>query len=232
MGSPWCSPTAGTSAIETGEVLLRRLTFLGGLLLLPGTLSGTDSGQAPWEHLERMRRQVTVPGVLGAPFRQRWIPSGSEPASADEERGVLLVRLPECVRFQYQTPFDRNYQIERRRVRSWTEGSPFGDELELSEEHAWLTELWLAPVSDLRRRFRLKLLQPKPIRLEISAIVQDAGPTSIELELDSQWLPRRLSWADAEGNRTELILGAWQPAIAEDPCRVPSGIEWRVSSRG
>lgn len=231
-GLPWSLRTGVIFAIEGAVLALEMLQMLKAWGLTASLLLGSSADASPWQLFERMREKLLTSGVLGAEFRQFWYPTGSQVSPSEEERGRLLLRLPNCVRFIYETPLDRNYLIERGRVRSWTEESWTGEVFEISEASEPLTALWFAPIQELRQKFEGRLGRTRPARLVLRPNDPSSRTQSVEIELGADLLPRQISWTDREANRTELRLEFWQPVQHTDPCQAPTGLDWRTPSGG
>lgn len=205
---------------------LNALGFTASLLL------SSSADASPWPLFERMRQKLVHSGVLGAEFRQVWYAAGSASSPSEQERGRLLLWLPHCVRFVYETPLDRHFLIEPERIRSWTEESWTGEVFEISESSEPLAALWFAPVSELRQKFEGRLRGTRPARLVLRPDESSGRFLTIEVELGADLLPQQISWTDREANRTELRLESWQPLQKTDPCQVPTGLDWRTPSGG
>lgn len=182
----------------------------------------------PWRLLEQARERLIASGGLAAEFTQTYVPAGF--SSGEEESGRLFLALPNCLRWDYETPYPKTYLICGEMVHTWNPGEPSGRKTRVEARQEPGLDLLMLSVDRLRTRY--------------TATVVQAGEQEIEIQLDptgeadvfataTLWVeagemrPMRIAYQDLEGNRTTFLISDYR---ALDPSLAvfapPADLEW------
>lgn len=167
-------------------------------------------------------------GHLSAEFVQVYVPTGF--ASGDEERGTLALALPDCLRWDYLSPYRKSFLLCGSRAWSWVEGEPQGQRLEVEARDEAGLDLLLRPAEQLRSRYQAAFAAADSGELAIllKPTAAGGGIAQAELRLD----PKRqellsLRTQDVEGNETRFWFSGYRPLADPDPFSPPRGVEWK-----
>jgi outer membrane lipoprotein-sorting protein len=196
-------------------------------VLLLSLLAETSAGEDPWESLRTVRQGLTVDAPLTAEFVQTYVPAGFE--AGERETGRLYVSLPDCLRWDYEEPYPRNYLLCGRTVWAWSPDEPDGDRFaDVSVDEAGLDFLLLS-AGRLAERYEATAAGGAD-----GTVTLDLTPTSPEtpfrharivLDLAAS-RPIEIAYEDHEGNETRFVLSSFAPQPDAAVFSPPEGLEW------
>lgn len=204
-----------------------------------GLLAGAGPGVSaaapdPWRVLDATRRSLAAVGAEQADFLQTYVPAGF--SSGEEEVGRVALRLPDCLRWDYEEPFPKSFLICGDEVWSWNPEDRRGRTGSVERESQPGLDLLLLPVEELSERYDAEPVASEGERLtiELTPSSGSEGATAGAAELTEATLVVdraterlvELSYRDLEGNRTTFELSAYRPLEEEDLFEPPAGIDW------
>lgn len=194
------------------------------LLALGGVAdAGADE---PWGLLERVRDELTR-SPRQADFVQSYIPAGF--SSGEQEEGRIFIALPDCVRWDYQSPYAKSFLLCEETVWTWNEGETSGRRQQLVADEQQGLDLLRLSVEALRGRYRASLETSVGGELEVllsSLTPNDAlRDASFLIDADSNLLIG-LSYHDLEGNLTRFEISGYGPLGEGTVFAPPAEIEW------
>lgn len=185
---------------------------------------------SPWRLLDDVRRDLAAAGAVAADFVQDYVPAGF--TSGEREAGRLALRLPDCLRWDYESPYPKSYLLCGDRFYGWNPEDGTGQRATVEGREEPGLDLLLLPVAELRERYRatargveggeelLEILLEPPV---------EGGPLAdARLLLDRRALRLlELAYRDREGNETRFRISGYRPLGATDAFEPPRGITWR-----
>lgn len=221
--------TPPTSATRPTLATLAILPILVALAILPLCGSVTFAADTdPWRLLEQARDSLSAAGGLTADFTQSYVPAGF--SSGEEESGHLFLALPDCLRWDYETPYPKSYLICGETVHAWNPGEPSGRRTRVDAQQEPGLDLLMLSVDRLRSRYTATVVQTGEREIEIQ--LDPTGDADV-FATATLWLeaagmrPARIAYQDLEGNRTTFLLSSYRsldPSLAVfDP---PANLEW------
>ncbi len=181
----------------------------------------------PWKALEAMRASLLADGATEADFTQTYRPAGFD--TAEREEGRIILRLPDCLRWDYTTPYPKSFLLCDGQVHSWNEEDEAGQIYRVNPEREPGLDLLLLPTEDLRFRYRADAQDLEG--MEVAIVLTPAGETSqirkARLVVDTR--ARRLTtleYEDADGGTTRFEISGYRPLQGEAPFTPPSNVEW------
>src|SRR4030095_1478731 len=93
-------------------------------LALLGVIPAAAQEVDPWAVLKNVRQSLVEAGPSGASFAQTFIASGF--SSGDKESGRIALALPDCMRWDYLSPFPKSFLLCGGTVHAWNEGDQTG----------------------------------------------------------------------------------------------------------
>lgn len=186
--------------------------------------TGTPTDDA-WAALTATRNALAH-AAIALPFDQTFVPAGFN--SGDHETGVASFGLPDCVRWDYLDPDPRSYLLCGDTVLTWNQGEDSGRRQRLDDEESGPFELWLAPLSELARRYSARLVEVNGDHLSLTIQpTRNADFDSAEILVDRETrLPVRFEYRDFEGNLTTFDFGDVGLLDADDSRFDPPPLEW------
>ncbi len=196
-----------------------------------GQAGGLDTeADTAWNALTATRNALAQ-SARAVPFQQTFVPAGF--SSGDLETGVVSFDLPDCLRWDYHQPDPRSYLLCDRTVMVWNQGEDSGRRLHLDGEQSGAFELWLAPMAELRNKYRATKVSINgdysAVRISPSETTgsANAGFAVAEITVDLRTgLPTRFEYEDEEGSETAFEFAAGELLPARDPRFLPPEIEW------
>ena len=116
------------------------------LVLVGGAAAGAEE---PWGLLERVRDELTR-SPRQADFVQSYIPAGF--SSGEQEEGRIFIALPDCVRWDYQSPYAKSFLLCEETVWTWNEGETSGRRQQLVADEQQGLDLLRLSIESLRGR--------------------------------------------------------------------------------
>jgi len=236
--------------------LLRRLVPAAAplLLILLGAVPGAAFAQdaqggkgaavSPWEVLDGARESLAAAGAEQADFVQTYLPAGF--SSGEEEGGRVALRLPDCLRWDYDEPFPKSFLLCGDRVWSWNPKDKRGQTGAVDRESQPGLDLLLLPVEQLNERYRATAavgggddgngqsgaskgrvtVHLEPLAdLPESPVTVDLTEATLVVDTATERLVE-LSYKDREGNRTRFVLSHYRPLEDQTLFKAPQGITW------
>jgi len=219
---------------QWGSFLVVRL--IGLLLWVCWTASPAAADDDAWQLLATARAEFEL-GGWSADFVQTYLPAGF--SSGESESGVVSLRLPHALRWDYALPYAKAFLVLRDTAYAWNPGEAAGRRvlLEAAErEHLSLLEL---DVEALRERYAAEFVdgqdagsqrdgtENKVVRIELVPFNETSEVRRADLALDRASLRLlALSYSDPEGNTTEFALSGHRTADDDALYEPPAGLEW------
>lgn len=206
--------------------------------LLPGLaiclcLSGQASSQAPptaddaWSALANLRNNLVDRGPQRVDFTQTFTPAGFK--EGDEEHGQLSISLPDCLRWDYASPYPKVYLLCGDEVYSWNPGEPSGRRYPVDAEQAPGLDLLRMRVEALRQRYAAHLArdgQRLSVTLTPLQAVADIRDATFEFDSVDKGL-MALSYHDQEGGLTRFQFADYRPLGDLAVFSPPSDLGWQ-----
>lgn len=205
------------------------------LSLIPAALSisvaaapAPAAAQEPWTLLETVRASVAEAGPMSARFVQTYVPAGF--SSGEKESGELAIALPDCLRFDYQEPYQKSFLLCGDTAHYWNRDDKTGRRYAVDRSQEPGLDLVLLGQGDLETRYEAVAkgagdgrtavtLTPKGERRELAS-------ATLTIDRGSRRLVE-LSYSDLEGNRTHFTITGYRAIRDGARFQPPKGIEWR-----
>ena len=197
-------------------------------LLLPGLGLGASPGAAAepdaWGWIERARARLAA-APLEADFEQTYLPAGF--SSGERETGRIGLDLPECLRWDYATPYAKTFLLCGDTFWAWNEGEASGRRQQLAAEDQLGLDLLRLGAERLRERYRAEMEDNsgEMIRLRLAPLQEGDLEAGLRIETATGLL-RELSYRDAEGNLTRFELTGYRPLTRPGGFEPADGVEW------
>lgn len=182
----------------------------------------------PWQALTELRLHLAASGALVAKFRQTFVPAGF--ATGDEESGRVALALPDCLRWDYLSPYRKSFLLCGSRAWSWVEGEPQGQRMDVEAKDEAGLDLLLRPADELRSRYRAAFAPGEGGEVVVVLEPASAGGTLVRAELHMDAGQRELlalKTRDVEGNETRFWFSGYRPIADPDPFTPPRELEWK-----
>jgi outer membrane lipoprotein-sorting protein len=208
--------------------LLNNRRLVGSLVLALLLLGGVTAvgAEEPWGQLERVRDELTR-SPRQADFVQSYIPAGF--SSGEQEEGRIFIALPDCVRWDYQSPYAKSFLLCEETVWTWNEGETSGRRQELVADEQQGLDLLRLSVESLRGRYAASVETTAGGSIEIllsSQTPNDALKDASFLVDADRDLLIGLSYHDLEGNLTRFEISGYGPLGEGTVFAPPAEIEW------
>lgn len=182
----------------------------------------------PWATLSSLRDALAESGPIEVDFTQTFVPAGF--ATGDEERGRMALALPDCLRWDYDEPYEKVYLLCGSQVHSWNPGEPSGRRYPIDPAEAPGLDLLRMRVDALATRYEATShVRPDrtiEITLEPLQQVSDIQSAHFELASDGRRL-RALSYEDQEGSRTRFQFRHYRPLGEIEMFSPPANLRWQ-----
>lgn len=190
---------------------------------------GPSSDDAGWQVLERARRDLGRSGALSAQFTQTYTPAGF--SSGDSESGTLALRLPDCLRWDYDEPFPKSFLLCGTSAYSWNPGETSGRYQQIDPASEPGLDLLLLATDELKNRYRAELLErpddETAVRLE-PVVPEAVGLVEAILVLSAaEGRLGRLRYRDLDGNLTVFQLSGYEPLADSNRFEPPDELRWQ-----
>jgi len=207
---------------------MRRPSFLllAALALLPLGAAAQDAD--PWMTLKNVRQSLVDAGPTGANFVQTFTAAGF--SSGDQESGRLALSLPDCMRWDYTTPFPKSFLLCGGTVHAWNEGDQTGHRYRVDRKKEPGLDLLLLGVDELKSRYQATAKAVADSKVEIALIPKKkdiAELTDATLTVDPA--SRRVvavAYHDREGNLTRFEITGYQDLARQGSFSPPGGLRW------
>ena len=160
-------------------------------------------------------------------FVQTYIPAGF--SSGESETGRLSSALPECVRWDYETPYAKSFLLCGDVVWSWNMGEASGRRQRIEAEDQQGLDLLKLSVPVLRRRYQASLIEADEgfVGVVLQPKLENGEITDVKFTLDRKHTRLSgVSYRDVEGNQTRFEISDYQPLADREALSPPIGIEW------
>jgi outer membrane lipoprotein-sorting protein len=207
---------------------MRRPSFLllAALALLPLGAAAQDAD--PWMTLKNVRQSLVDAGPTGANFVQTFTAAGF--SSGDQESGRLALSLPDCMRWDYTTPFPKSFLLCGGTVHAWNEGDQTGHRYRVDRKKEPGLDLLLLGVDELKSRYQATGKAVADGKIEIALIPKKkdiAELTDATLTVDPA--SRRVvavAYHDREGNLTRFEITGYQDLARQGSFSPPGNLRW------
>ena len=207
---------------------MRRPSFLllAALALLPLPAAAQDAD--PWMTLKNVRQSLVDAGPTGANFVQTFTAAGF--SSGDQESGRLALSLPDCMRWDYTTPFPKSFLLCGGTVHAWNEGDQTGHRYRVDRKKEPGLDLLLLGVDELKSRYQATAKAAADGKVEIALIPKKkdiAELTDATLTVDPA--SRRVvavAYHDREGNLTRFEITGYQDLARQGSFSPPGNLRW------
>jgi outer membrane lipoprotein-sorting protein len=207
---------------------MRRPSFLllAALALLPLPAAAQDAD--PWMTLKNVRQSLVDAGPTGANFVQTFTAAGF--SSGDQESGRLALSLPDCMRWDYTTPFPKSFLLCGGTVHAWNEGDQTGHRYRVDRKKEPGLDLLLLGVDELKSRYQATARAAADSKVEIALIPKKkdiAELTDATLTVDPA--SRRVvavAYHDREGNLTRFEITGYQDLARQGSFSPPGNLRW------
>jgi outer membrane lipoprotein-sorting protein len=207
---------------------MRRPSFLllAALALLPLGAAAQDAD--PWMTLKNVRQSLVDAGPTGANFVQTFTAAGF--SSGDQESGRLALSLPDCMRWDYTTPFPKSFLLCGGTVHAWNEGDQTGHRYRVDRKKEPGLDLLLLGVDELKSRYQATAKAAEDSKVEIALIPKKkdiAELTDATLTVDPA--SRRVvavAYHDREGNLTRFEITGYQDLARQGSFSPPGNLRW------
>jgi len=207
---------------------MRRPSFLilAALALLPLPTVAQDAD--PWTTLKNVRQSLVDAGPTGANFVQTFTAAGF--SSGDQESGRLALSLPDCMRWDYTTPFPKSFLLCGGTVHAWNEGDQTGHRYRVDRKKEPGLDLLLLGVDELKSRYQATGKAAADGKVEIALIPKKkdiAELTDATLTVDPA--SRRVvavAYHDREGNLTRFEITGYQDLARQGSFSPPGNLRW------
>jgi outer membrane lipoprotein-sorting protein len=194
------------------------------LLVLGG--GAAASAEEPWGLLERVRDELTR-SPRQADFIQSYIPAGF--SSGEREEGRIFIALPDCVRWDYQSPYAKSFLLCEEMVWTWNEGETSGRRQQLVADEQQGLDLLRLSVESLRGRYAASVETTAGASFEVllSSLTPNDALRDARFLIDADRnLLVGLSYQDLEGNLTRFEISGYGPLGDGTVFAPPVEIEW------
>jgi outer membrane lipoprotein carrier protein len=201
--------------------------------------TGAANDASPWAALDAARKSLAAAGPERAEFVQTYVPAGF--SSGEKETGVLALRLPDCLRWDYAEPYPKSFLLCGDRVYAWNPEDRRGQASTVKREEQPGLDLLLLPVEELADRYRASAQEQEEeegdrVAVRLEPKPEMAGHTELtEATLVVDTRSERLvevSYKDGEGNLTRFAISGYEPLPDEALFEPPNGISWEDGSDG
>jgi outer membrane lipoprotein-sorting protein len=207
---------------------MKRPSFLllAALALLPLGAAAQDAD--PWMTLKNVRQSLVDAGPTGANFVQTFTAAGF--SSGDQESGRLALSLPDCMRWDYTTPFPKSFLLCGGTVHAWNEGDQTGHRYRVDRKKEPGLDLLLLGVDELKSRYQATGKAVADGKIEIALIPKKkdiAELTDATLTVDPA--SRRVvavAYHDREGNLTRFEITGYQDLARQGSFSPPGNLRW------
>jgi outer membrane lipoprotein-sorting protein len=198
---------------------------LGGVvcLLMPTT---TQAQVDPWSQMQALKDRL-VGERVSADFVQTFLPAGF--SSGDEEAGVMHLSIPDCLRWDYQQPYQKSYLICGQEAYTWNAEEPQGRRFLLESDSEPGLDFLRLRIEALESRYSVvpETLNDNVLKIVFKPLDPDHSLVQATVILDMQThLLSRLLYEDLEGNQTRFDVSNYRPISGSDPFDLPPNTEW------
>jgi hypothetical protein len=184
----------------------------------------------PWSVLQGVRQSLVAAGPTGADFSQVYIPAGF--TSGETETGGLSLNLPDCLRWDYQSPYPKSFLLCGGMVHFWNLDDKTGRRYAINRHSEPGLDLLLLGVEDLKGRYRASSRRLEGGRIEVSLVPASAqgrrealADASFIVDPSSERLAE-VAYHDREGNLTRFQIKSYHGLPRSGQFSPPSGIRW------
>jgi outer membrane lipoprotein-sorting protein len=207
---------------------MRRPSFLllAALALLPLPTAAQDAD--PWMTLKNVRQSLVDAGPTGANFVQTFTAAGF--SSGDQESGRLALSLPDCMRWDYTTPFPKSFLLCGGTVHAWNEGDQTGHRYRVDRKKEPGLDLLLLGVDELKSRYQATAKAVADAKVEIALVPKKKDIAELaDATLTVDPASRRVvavAYHDREGNLTRFEITGYQDLARQGSFSPPSTVRW------
>ncbi len=200
-----------------------------GLLAVPPVVTAAKQPVDPsaaWRYLQQVRDRLTE-HPQSADFVQTYLPAGF--SSGDRETGRLALALPDCIRWDYESPYPRSFILCDTIVYSWNVGETSGRRQRIAAGEERGLDLLRLGVERLRQHYdaRLEVVGDGTLEVVLSPMDGSEEIADARFRIDDQH--DRLvgiSYRDGQGNLTRFEFSDYRRLSSVRLFTPPENIEW------
>lgn len=192
-----------------------------------GMSQPAPSPEDAWTALAALRDHLVERGPQRVDFTQTFTPAGFK--QGDEEQGELAIALPDCLRWDYATPYRKVYLLCGSEVYSWNPGEPSGRRYPVDSQQAPGLDLLRMQVEALRHRYAARMTSDgRHVSVTLTPLQTVADIRDATFEFDSgRTTLTALAYHDQEGGRTSFEFSDYRPLGDLDLFSPPSELSWQ-----
>jgi outer membrane lipoprotein-sorting protein len=209
--------------------ILLTTSLLAACALMSAGVAGAQAQPVPnpWLVLQGVRQSLVDSGPTGATFTQTYIPAGF--SSGDSEGGRLALALPDCLRWDYQSPYPKGFLLCGGVAHSWNPADKTGRRYRVDRKNEPGLDLLLLGVDDLKNRYNAtsRPLDGGNVAVDLSpkGKAEELTDASFTVDPASKRLVE-VSYHDREGNLTRFVIKDYKGLPRQGQFSPPAGIRW------
>ena len=189
----------------------------------------TTSSDAAWTAIAQFRAELEKQSPLKAGFVQTYIPAGF--SSGDSEKGLLMISLPDCLRWDYSEPFPKSFLLCKETAWYWNPGETVGQRYSVDRQTPGL-DFFLLPTNTLKDRYNASSKANDDGSMTVTLVPTQPSDDVVNATLLLSASDRRLdalSYTDIEGNLTRFEMSDYlmRQTFEATLFVAPKEIEWQ-----
>ena len=196
-------------------------------IVLTALVSVEARAAEPWSALSDLRVALRVDSPIHASFVQSYVPAGF--SEGETEEGSVALSLPQCLRWDYGEPFPKSFLLCGDTAWYWNPGETQGQKYPVRDRDAPGFDFFLLSMDELQNRYHASAIVTDDGGLEIELVPQQPSEEVVSARVTLDVERRRvtaLSYEDAEGNRTQFTLSAYEKGAVRGLFTPPAEIVW------
>ncbi|MFQ5948710.1 MAG: outer membrane lipoprotein carrier protein LolA [Acidimicrobiia bacterium] len=208
--------------------LVRAVLALALLGAAPSAATEKAPAEPPeaWRYLRQVRHRLAQQ-PQSADFVQTYLPAGF--SSGERETGRLALALPDCLRWDYETPYPKSFLLCGKTVYSWNEGETSGRRQRIHAREERGLDLLRLGVEKLQEHYEATLETAGDGEIEVILTPLDRAIDIADARFRIDPAPALLvglSYHDVEGNLTRFEISRYRPLASRHLFAPPEDIEW------
>ena len=208
--------------ILKGAAILALLAILG----TSNLLVAQTPVQSAWDLLEDVRESLAA-SLWSAVFVQEFRPAGF--SSGDRENGLVYLGLPDCIRWDYEGPLQKNFLLCDNQVYLWNVGETTGRRHSMNPDEQPGLDLLSLRTDQLRDRYEAGIETPSADSIEIilTPLLETTELASAGVAIDrASNRPTKIEYLDRQGNLTTFNLSEYRELDTSEPFQPPPDLQW------
>lgn len=180
----------------------------------------------PWSELQALRSTLAS-RPLTADFVQTYLPAGF--SAGEEESGQIHLSVPNCLRWDYRSPYPRSFLVCSGTAYTWNEGEQSGRRYHLKSTDEPGLDLLTLSVEELQRRYAAHRSGGNGNLVKLTLAPLAAGSPVLEASMSIDRRTHqllRLSYRGLEGDTTRFEFSGHQPVKDDTKFAPPAGLQW------